>query len=108
MPFDNLHQTPFGDLELLRDARSHISDKRDCAPGRNLGNHRDRRKSRQIGVVDGGVIARTSQIVVHGSTQPCGFENMRTGKQSCHRPLHHFDAQRQDDRSRQEFHARAG
>ena len=33
MPFDNPHQTPFGDLELLRDARSHISDKRDWVQG---------------------------------------------------------------------------
>jgi hypothetical protein len=34
MPFDNPHETPFGDLELLRDARSHISDKRDWVQGR--------------------------------------------------------------------------
>ena len=33
MPFDNPHQTPFGDLELLKDARSHISDKRDWVQG---------------------------------------------------------------------------
>ncbi len=34
MPFDNPHQTPFGDLELLRDARSHISDKHNWVKGR--------------------------------------------------------------------------
>jgi hypothetical protein len=27
MPFDNPHDSPFGDLEVLRAARSHISDK---------------------------------------------------------------------------------
>ena len=34
MPFDNPHRTPFGDFELLRDARSQISDKRDWVQGR--------------------------------------------------------------------------
>jgi hypothetical protein len=34
MPFDNPHQEPFGDLERLRDARSHISDERDWVQGR--------------------------------------------------------------------------
>ena len=29
MPFDNPHQTPFGDADLLRDARSRISGKSD-------------------------------------------------------------------------------
>ena len=28
MPFDNPHQTPFGDLELLMEARGRISSRR--------------------------------------------------------------------------------
>jgi len=27
MPFDNLHETPFGDIEILTGARDRISDK---------------------------------------------------------------------------------
>ena len=27
MPFDNLHELPFGDLEILRTARNHIANK---------------------------------------------------------------------------------
>jgi hypothetical protein len=34
MPFDNPHQTPFGDADLLRDARSRISGKSDWVQGR--------------------------------------------------------------------------
>jgi hypothetical protein len=34
MPFDNPHQTPFCDIELLLDARSLISDRGDWAQGR--------------------------------------------------------------------------
>ena len=34
MPFDNPHQTPFGDIELLQDARHLISDRRDWVQDR--------------------------------------------------------------------------
>ena len=34
MPFDNPHQTPFGDIELLQDARRLISDRSDWVQGR--------------------------------------------------------------------------
>jgi hypothetical protein len=34
MPFDNPHQTPFGDLELLTDARSRISSDNTWIQGR--------------------------------------------------------------------------
>jgi hypothetical protein len=34
MPFDNPHQTPFGDADLLRDARSRIFGKSDWVQGR--------------------------------------------------------------------------
>ena len=34
MPFDNPHQTPFGDAELLRDARSRVSSRSDWVQGR--------------------------------------------------------------------------
>ena len=33
MPFDAPHQTPFGDIELLTDARSRISDRRTWVQG---------------------------------------------------------------------------
>jgi hypothetical protein len=34
MPFDNPHQAPFGDAELLRDARSRLSRRRNWVQGR--------------------------------------------------------------------------
>ena len=34
MPFDNPHQTPFGDAELLREARSRVSTRSDWVQGR--------------------------------------------------------------------------
>ena len=34
MPFDNPHHTPFGDAELLRDARSRVSNRNDWVQGR--------------------------------------------------------------------------
>ena len=34
MPFDNPYQTPFGDIELLQDARRLISDRRDWVQDR--------------------------------------------------------------------------
>jgi hypothetical protein len=34
MPFDNPHQLPFGDSELLREARSRISSRADWVQGR--------------------------------------------------------------------------
>ena len=34
MPFDNPHQTPFGDAELLWDARSRVSTRSDWVQGR--------------------------------------------------------------------------
>ena len=41
MPFDNPHQTPFGDLELLADARNRISDQNKWTKGRfKDGDHR--------------------------------------------------------------------
>ena len=33
MPFDNPHEMPFGDIEILRDARSRISSRRDWVQG---------------------------------------------------------------------------
>jgi hypothetical protein len=34
MPFDNLHRTQFGDIDLLLDARSRLSNKTDWVQGR--------------------------------------------------------------------------
>jgi hypothetical protein len=34
MPFDNPHQTPFGDVEILADARNRISDQNTWVQGR--------------------------------------------------------------------------
>ena len=33
MPFDNPHEMPFGDIEILRDAQSRISHRRDWVQG---------------------------------------------------------------------------
>jgi hypothetical protein len=33
MPFDNPHEMPFGDIEILRDARGRISNRRDWVQG---------------------------------------------------------------------------
>jgi hypothetical protein len=33
MPFDNPHEIPFGDIEILRDARRRISSRRDWVQG---------------------------------------------------------------------------
>jgi len=33
MPFDNPHEMPFGDIEILRDAQSRISQRRDWVQG---------------------------------------------------------------------------
>ncbi len=41
MPFDNPHQAPFGDIELLREARSRISSKGDWVQGRFRDGHRE-------------------------------------------------------------------
>lgn len=41
MPFDNPHQAPFGDIELLREARSRISSKSDWVQGRFRDGHRE-------------------------------------------------------------------
>ena len=40
MPFDNPHQTPFGDAELLREARSRVSTRSDWVQGRFQGGNR--------------------------------------------------------------------
>lgn len=41
MPFDNPHRIPFGDVELLREARSRISSRRDWVQGRFRDGHRE-------------------------------------------------------------------